>query len=159
MYIQVHEKGRSRYNYLFNWNEMIRLELRGGGTGYFTHLEMSKRELLFNCHKPEEKIYLSSCINNVLSRQLKCQLPWDPISKSSFELCSGKEKVKEFHNATIAMAESSLLDAEINDKCLMVPNCETRFWTLTNLNFIKEDKETNLNETLIDLNTAAGSKV
>ena len=57
------------------------------------------------------------------------------------------------------MAESSLLDAEINDKCLMVPNCETRFWTLTNLNFIKEDKETNLNETLIDLNTAAGSKV
>ena len=138
---------------------MIRLELREGGSGYFYYAEMSKRELLFNCHEPDEKIYLSSCINSILSSRLNCQLPWDAISNSRLEVCSGKEKVKEFHNATIAMAESSLLDAEINDKCLMVPNCETRFWTLTNLNFIKEDKETNLNETLIDLNTAAGSKV
>ena len=56
-----------------------------------------------------------------------CQLPWDPISNSSLEVCSGKEKVKEFHNATIAMAESSAMDAEINNKCLMVHTVKPDF--------------------------------
>ena len=132
---------------------MIRLELKGEGTGYFYSLEMSKSELLFNCHKPENKICLSSCINNILSSHLKCQLPWHPISNSSLEVCTGKEKVKEFHNATIALAESSAMDAEINNKCLMVPNCETRSWSLTHGDFIKEDKHLNQNETSIRLFT------
>ena len=158
-YVQVHEKGRSRYNYFFNWNEMIRLQLREGGSGYFYYVEMSKSVFLFNCHKPEDKIHLSSCINSILSSRLKCQLPWDPISNSSLEVCSGKEKVIEFHNATIAMAESSAMDAEINNKCLMVPNCETRFWSLTNGNFIKKDEHVNQNETSISLYMPAGSKV
>ena len=138
---------------------MIKLELRGGGSGYRYRLEMSKIALLFSCHKPEDKIYLSSCINNILSSHLKCQLPWHPISNSSLEVCTGKEKVKEFHNATIALAESSAMDAEINNKCLMVPNCETRSWSLTNGNFIKEVKSINQNETSIKLFTPGGSKV
>ena len=158
-YVQVHEKGRSRYNYFFNWNEMIRLELKGEGTGYFYNLEMSKSELLFNCHKPENKIYLASCINNILSIHLKCQLPWDPIGNSSLELCSGKGKVEEFYNATVSLAEGSVMDTEIKKRCLLVPNCETRFWSLRNGNLLKSAEGGNLNETLIEVYTAAGSKV
>ena len=138
---------------------MIRLQLREGGSGYFYYVEMSKSVFLFNCHKPEDKIHLSSCINSILSSRLKCQLPWDPISNSSLEVCSGKEKVIEFHNSTIAMAKSSAMDAEINNKCLMVPNCETRFWSLTNGNFIKKDEHVNQNETSISLYMPGGSKV
>ena len=138
---------------------MIRLELKGEGTGYFYSLEMSKSELLFNCHKPENKICLSSCINNILSSHLKCQLPWDPIGNSNLELCSGNGKVLEFYNATVSLAESSVMDTEINKICLLVPNCETRFWSLTNGNLIKSAEGGNLNETLIEVYTAAGSKV
>ena len=158
-YVQVHEKGRSRYNYFFNWEEMIRLELKGEGTGYFYNLEMYKNELLFNCHKPEHKIYLSSCVNTILSSCLKCQLPWDPIVNSSLELCTGKDKVEEFYNATVSLAESSVMNNEINKICLLVPNCETRFWYLTNGNLIKSAEGGNLNETLIEVYTEAGSKV
>ena len=138
---------------------MIRLELKGEGTGYFYNLEMSKSELLFNCHKPENKIYLASCINNILSIHLKCQLPWDPIGNSSLELCSGKGKVEEFYNATVSLAESSVMDTEIKKRCLLVPNCETRFWSLRNGNLLKSAEGGNLNETLIEVYTAAGSKV
>ena len=135
---------------------MIRLELKGEGTGYFYNLEMYKNELLFDCHKPEHQIYLSSCVNDILSSCLKCQLPWDQISNSSLEVCSGKEKVKELYNATVSMAESSAMDTEINNKCFLVPNCETRSWFPTDGNFVKTGIDKN--ETQITFYTAAGSK-
>ena len=138
---------------------MIRLELKGEGTGYFYNLEMSKSELLFNCHKPENKIYLASCINHILSIHLKCQLPWDPIGNSSLELCTGKGKVEEFYNATVSLAEGSEMDTEIKKRCLLVPNCETSFWSLRYGNLLKSAEGGNLNETLIEVYTAAGSKV
>ena len=51
------------------------------------------------------------------------------------------------------------MNTEINKKCLLVPNCETRFWSLTNGNLLKSAEGGNLNETLIEVYTAAGSKV
>ena len=136
---------------------MIRLELKGGGSGYFYHLEMFKRVVLFNCNNPENKIHQSSCVNVILSNHLKCQLPWDLISNSSLEVCSGKEKVKEFYNATSSMAESSAMDTEINNRCFLVPNCESRSWSLTNGNSV--NKGINANVTKIEFYISAGSKV
>jgi hypothetical protein len=136
---------------------MIRLELKGGGTGYFYTLEMSKRVVLFNCHETENKINQTFCVNDILSSHLKCQLPWDQISNSSLEVCSGKERVKELYNATVSMAESSAMDTEINNRCFLVPNCETRSWFPTDGNFVKTSIDKN--ETQITFYTAAGSKV
>ena len=136
---------------------MIRIELKGGGTGYFYNIEMSKRMLLFNCNQPNKKIQQSSCVNGILSSHLKCQLPWDLISNSSLEVCSGKEKVKEFYNATSSMADSSAMDTEINNKCYSVPNCEIRSWSLISGNSV--NKGINPNVTKIEFYIAAGSKV
>ena len=96
----------------------------------------------YTCDEENSKGFMH-CMENYYSRKLGCKLPWvlkNTERNDVMDLCTGKEKFKEYKNIAMNILKSESSKELTNEGCFM-PNCMQRSWT------IKKDKTLLLNKT------------
>ena len=126
--IEKHEPRQSLYHHRFNWLEgMETYEKNFGYQEYFIPtVTTSLNKYDYQCDE-KNQIKKTECIDEFLTRQLNCSLPWIKTIKANIIKCTGDlTMLRELYNET-RFIQSPKIVHDLQ-KCL-IPNCVTTKWT------------------------------
>ena len=131
--LEFHPDGESSYAYKFG-EEKSRW-IMSGSYIYITlikqidTLNMDKHS--YACNEDNQNNFMH-CIENYYSKRLGCLLPWivkDGQNNLADNVCTGKEKFKEFKNISMNILRTEETKDLIKDGCF-IPNCLEQSWDM-----------------------------
>ena len=142
--LQFHQEANSPYLFNLEQNDLLWFERKTlfyvsfGKQIDTTNINKSN----YTCDEENSKGFMH-CMENYYSQKLGCKLPWvlkNTERNDVMDLCTGKEKFKEYKNIAMNILKSESSKELTNEGCFM-PNCMQRSWT------IKKDKTLSINKT------------
>ena len=135
----------------------VSFQLLSPGIGYSDFMiqteTISLKKSKYNCFEDNSMIF-KDCINDFISEQIKCQLPWAKQT-TNFSVCKTEEDLKSFRNLSIHIRKKDNKH-KIDERGCFKHNCKRTTWIKNQ--YIERWVDGN-NDTSIYLSILSSSKV